>query len=491
MRPSRAHKLQALALLIVLGVPLAGLGGWGAYLHSPLYRSRIAGQLGDVFGLTTTIGRVECIDWRQRRFLDIHMTLPSGREVFRCDWALYQDTRKPTGDRYSIIVRGANFHVDQQDNQEYARLGRRDFASLGVRELILEQASFDIRQQGLGVSIHQADGQIFWIDRPNLAQVNLRAMQINGHPASEAVEATSVFSPQQGLHIQSFRLIVPSLPISAIAVEGLLGGKATKGTFQGRLELSQIAQDPRIDIQGQLIGMDLAEWTQRLPAGPIAGQADVTLDQARFQNGRVEELRCRLNLRSLHLDNFWPLVGLPNAGGRLDLRVSQLNLSQGKLLQLDTNGSFTNVDVGPLAQAARLGWASGKFDGVLTNLTVQDGRLTDLRLLAAANESAPRQVSGELLGKLFNQLLHISLPDSLTSGKLDYEDPNFDLHIMDGQLHLAGQLDPATKQRRPLAHIRLLRMPVPLFADFDKPLDIREPLSRLEQRVEQILAAKR
>lgn len=496
MRVTRVRRLQALTLLLVLGAPLAGLLGWGAYLHSGIYRRSVERDLEAFFGLEARVGRVEVIDFHRRRFHDVTLSLPGGKEVFRCAWALY-DRRSRTGDgRFDVLLHGAHFVIDEQDNAHFRRIGRQDFSAPGVGVLSLEQSTFDVRQHGLHVRFGNAYGEIRWVESPNLAQADVRAWQVGSFPADPPVHAAAIFSPVEGITLQTVHLTIPSLPLEAVAAERILGENVTTGSFQGRVD-AVFEGAPQIDVRGRLVGVDLAQWTRgQLEAG-IEGSVDVWIDQARFLgNGgaRLQQLLGRATATRVDLAGLADPLNVPGLTGMATLHVTHMELQDGVLRRLEAVGDFAGLRLAPLVRAAGLTEeAEGQFTGRLARLAVQDGRLVEARLLVEQEPEAPAWISARLLRQLRgDEAGRTTAPAPSAAGmRLRYEDLMVELLLSDGQIRISGQREPGTQRTRPLVYLRLgpelgLALP-PASIGGELSLDVREPLQRLEESLAQRL----
>ena len=72
------------------------------------------------------------------------------------------------------------------------------------------------------------------------------------------------------------------------------------------------------------------------------------------------------------------------------------------------------------------------------------------------------------------------MPLILRRDELTYEDLNVELQVADGLLHVAGQVNPATRLREPMVRVKVLQVAVPITGHFEKGLDIRAGLDRVE-----------
>lgn len=492
MRVTRIRRLQALTLLLVLGAPLAGLLGWGAYLHSGIYRRCVERDLEAFFGLEARVGRVEVIDFRRRRFHDVTLRLPGDKEVFRCAWAMYDRRSRAADGRFDVLLHGAHFLIDEQDNAHFRRIGRKDFSAPGVGVLSLEQSTFDVRQHGLHVRFGNAYGEIRWVESPDLAQADVRAWRVGSFPADPPVHAAAVFSTVEGIMLHTVQLTIPSLPLEAVAAERILGENVTTGSFQGRVDVV-FEGAPQIDVRGRLVGVDLMQWTRGSLEAGVEGAADVWIDQARFVgNGgaRLEHLVGRATVTRVDLAGLGGLSSVPDLAGTATLRVTHVELQDGVLRRLEAVGDFTGLPLAPLVRADGLdGEAEGQFRGRLARLAMQDGHLVEARLLVEQEPDAPAWISAGLLRQLRGgEAGTTTAPASSSTGaRLHYVDLAAELRLSDGQVRISGQREPGTERVRPLARLRLGPGLPPAPVRIEGSLDVREPLQRLEESLAQRL----
>src|SRR5207249_11418664 len=111
------------------------------------------------------------------------------------------------------------------------------------------------------------------------------------------MQITARLAPREAQFLPEVTLTVPTLPIKRLGIEEALRTRISQGSFAGQITIRSTREGDQIELKGTARSVLLEEFTGQLSEGPIQGQMDITIDEARVRNHALERLRCSGQIR--------------------------------------------------------------------------------------------------------------------------------------------------------------------------------------------------
>lgn len=482
-----------------------GTGGYACYLRSPSYRSLCAERLGERLGMECEVGRVVPRSWTARQFENVRVWLPQRRAaaawVDRARLAYLPGSEE--AEAYELTLRGGRCEVSSRtwlrsDVRFVVASGLRPgFAPGGPKRVVFSNFDLRLERDRFGILLAGTSG-VVQFDSSIHASVSAVCRELNGYHPVEAVALSADFSPHRnGIQIDELRLSAPAIPLSALALEPLLGVNFSQGDFSGKLTYAEAANRRCVTLEGECRDLLLGELTAGVLGRAWRGTCPrIRVEELAVNNRMPERLRFSGRLQELHLSDVLPMWGLDAVDGRVELDVRRATLTPLGIEELIAVGYCGDVDLERLSTAIGRGKLSGRAQLTIRDLTVVQNHITSLD--ASLEVEPPSKGNGwigrDLLQELARAALHIPLPPILPE-RIEYARLGAQFRITDEVLHVFGTHGEREKViltlRLPggidLPTVREPEFPVPLGFWLD---DLRTRGKQwLSQQMEQLQAA--
>ncbi len=494
--------LVAVLLFVVIGSTVGTTVGLGVYYRSDAYRRDVEQNLNQFFGLPVDIGGVRPHTLTARRLTQIDIWLPDRRaQVFDCPTAVWDAQGAEGHAGAAIHVHAPMLLIGADDwlRDDYMRVLRasiaHDFREMNIREVIFHQARIRWQRRDVQIGADGVEGTVTFAPDGS-GEAHFIAQSLNGLPVGEPIEIRARLSPTEPEFIPEVTLTVPTLPLSGLGLDGLFHGAITQGSFAGTITVRPSASGDTVILQGAARQIPLQEVTRRLRAGPIVGQIDLSIEQARLRGRDLESVEFNGQVRELEVNSLAPYLDLPQIGGKLRLRLHN-GLVRGRSIErLTATGEWTGASLEALAQAVlHRGGIRGQLRLSINSLTIESGEIAgaDVDLSAVPPSGGRGTIQRDLLSHLMQQQLGLNLPDQLLPAEVEFVQIGAKIIVEGGQLRvmsLAGPAGPAMITARVFGQL------VPLLGGVDQRFELRplmerwrEPLSELRTRVQRHLAS--
>ena len=449
----RPHRLILLLISIVLvGGSLGATAGYGLYYGSDAYRRATEEDLSRFFEMPVEIGNVRPHSFETRVFEDVVLWLPDRRgrdRVFTCKEAHWHEREidgRPVNE-LDLIHGQLNLGTDRWQTTDYYQvlesgLGH-NFEDLDLIRVGLSDFEISFMRGGLSIICGGTSGEIDFTD-PTEGEARLFAEELNGYRVRQNVRILARFSPKNGVEVSELYLDLPKVPLASIGIGPAVGSDVSGGSFAGAIEYHSDQSDHEVALRGDLTDVQLAEFTKKLPFGPIIGQLSVAVDEARLSQSVITHLQGRGRVTGLQLDAFAPLVNLPALSGCADLNIQWVDLALGHINRLVVDGHLSDLS---LEQILRR-WGRGSATGMLaikvnSFRVVDDGiQAADIEISAVPPRGEPGTIDRALILDVAEKLGGFSwptwLPTQLIPEKIEYTQFGLVLSIRDNKLRVLG-----------------------------------------------------
>lgn len=482
--------IAAVSIFLIVASALGTTLGYGLYFRGDGYHREVEARLTAFFGMPFEVGRIRPHSLTARQLLEVRMWLPDRRaRVFDCPRVVWDAAGAEQGaaarlDLHHPIIEIGSGEWEKDDYMRVLRASlQHDFHLLNVQEIRLHDARLRWPREDFELLAEEVSGEIrFAADGTGKAV--LTAQRINGLTVSEAIRITARVEPRNEALLPEVILTVPRLPLAGLKLEPLAGGPVTRGSFEGRITLRQEPPNHEIEVTGVATDVQLAELTGRVETGPIPALLNISIEEGRVRNRRLEHLAFRGEITDLEVDALGPRFGLPAMGGKLRLSVLQARLSEKGIGLVRAAGEWRDASLEQLLEAARVtGRATGRLRVRLNSLRVEDDALTggDIDIHIEPPPGRPGIVSRELLLSLLRRYTSAALPEALLPAEIEYAHAGAKLMIDDRQVRVLAVEGPAGKS---LVTLRVLGRDMPLAGDLDLTFPLDPLLDEARERVQ-------
>lgn len=493
--------LSAIILFLLVGSTVGFTAGLGLYYHSDAHRRAIESRLNEFFGLPVEIGAVAPDTLTSRRLSEIKIWLPDRRaQIFDCPRSVWNATGESG-------MPGASIHIydpalligaDSWQHEDYMRVLRaslaHNFNRLDVHEVYFHNAKIRWSRRDLQLSMEGVQGRIEF-DAAGAGHARFEAKTINGLQVNDPIQIKAELAPAEAEFIREVTLTVPPLPLSGLGLEPVLLTPISQGTFAGQITVRPSDHADEIVLKGEARRIQLSEFTKRLVGGPIAGQLDLIIDDARIRGRELESIHFSGQVRQLQINSLAPHFQMPPIGGSIRLMINEGEAKGETIEKLTVSGEWTGGSLDTLCRTLMgRGGIRGQLRISINSLLMEHGEVVggDIDVIALPPDLGHGTISRDLLAELLQKALGLSLPAALLPDEIEFVQIGAKLVIKDGQvrvLSLGGPAGPA------LLTARVLGTMVPLLVGVDekfplKPLmeKLRGPISQVQQKVKSRLS---
>lgn len=304
MLPLYDHTRRQVCTAAFLGLcvlPTLAVAGWSIARHMPWHRQAEEQRLSQELGLDVSI------EWLAHplpgivRYGGVKLTDPeTGRELFRCaelaaTWTSMTDSHGLTHPAIAMAAVQA-----ESTSNDWVRLNevlRRRLECQGGRPEIEVRATADRWTLHCGDKseiLQSVKGDIGLIPNGILAQLTFRLPDTSSpQPVRmQIVRNRQVSPPANGFDLDTGPTAVPCRLLATCLREASSLGPQCR--FQGRLSSNDTPDGWSGELNGQFTGVDIGQLARDGAAATITGTADIAIEKAQFQHGRIDEIRGRI-----------------------------------------------------------------------------------------------------------------------------------------------------------------------------------------------------
>jgi len=273
-------------------LPLAAIVLWGAWRHSPAHADAAARALTEQLGLKVGFSRIEHIQPGRLRYHDFVLTNPeTGRPVLTCARAEVDITRQPAT-QIQLALKLQQPLLDASGlavlGQLLSRTMQRQTAARAV-ELHVRADELQLEGPGGVFRMVQCEGTLQPHPGGSRAQWQFH---LPGEPTSEPLHIELARNRQTDPPSTAVRLFTAgaALPCPLLA-EGIppLNRLGPAARFRGYLRATETADGWSGELSGQFLDLEMARLVDDHFAHTLRGPAEVTVEAARFRDGRLQE----------------------------------------------------------------------------------------------------------------------------------------------------------------------------------------------------------
>ncbi|MCH7721062.1 MAG: hypothetical protein IH988_08755 [Planctomycetes bacterium] len=489
MLPRR--KLLLVFTLFGVGGSLGATVAYAAWVRSSAYRAGVVNDLSEKLGLSASIDAIHPLSLNSREFRGVRVMAPDGSgTVFSCARAVWRDVSVEGRRRYALDLTAGHLLLGtgQWRRSDYQKmldsgLGH-DFSRLRLSEIHLDRIDLEWIHPEFRLMLDGAYGEVLFND-DGMGRATLHSRTLNDVPLDSPVNVSAWFTPGSGLTFHEVVLTVPTLPLGVLGLDRLLRSTVTQGTFAGQLVYREQSADGvsrTLEAAGRLEDASLLELTQPLLGGPYSGRVSATLDQVRFVDGRLDELRFQGNLSGVCLGDVVPVIRATGDDGTADLRIHQAEYRNGVIRYLSVSGRADDISAETLSGLMGYGMITGRLRVRINSLIVVDDRIqsADLEIHAVAPPDRPGMIDRDVLASVAKELFGFDLQMVLPQ-KIEYAEIGARLVLEHGRLRIHGTHGP---DGRTVATIRLFGRDWPVLRAPDRTFEVPDLLALLRDRME-------
>ena len=462
----RHRKILLAVTIVVVPGSLTSTISYALHLRGRDLRERIAADLSRRMGLDVDIRSITPLSFSSRQFDDITVRLARGRtEIGRVGRAVWRAEHTGAAETCALDISDGwllvgTGHWAPGDYQRLLRSGfGHDFAALNLSEINVQRIDFRWRHPQFSMTAPAADGVIFF-DEEGRGRAVLTVYKLNETTVDEPIHVSAWFTPGEGMAFRKVEVRMGDIPLAALALDALLGGPVSTGTFAGRITYREAAPPHWImEIGGSLRGARLEELTGQIIGGPFDGVVDVVIDRADLAPGsdrrtQLQLLRFSGSLRELQLAQFAPLFREPELNGRIDLTVHQAEYERPDLKHVRLSGKAAEVSLEALTRLLGLGVVTGRLEVRINVLAIVDNviQFADVDLIALPPESGPAFIEKSALATVGRRAFGLDLEHILPE-RVEYVQMGMKLLLDREGLRVRGTHGP---EGRTLLTIKLL-----------------------------------
>ncbi|MFQ5424156.1 MAG: hypothetical protein ACE5F9_09270 [Phycisphaerae bacterium] len=447
----RPHRLVLLLIsVVVVGGSLGLSAGYGLYHRSDAYRHRVEADLSEFFEMPCDVGRIRPRSFSGRDFENVTLWLPDRRDrVFFCERATWREVERAGGptNELDLLSGVLTLGTDRWQTTDYYKvfasgLGH-DFEDLDLSRVGLSDFEVSFARRNLSIHCRQTGGTIDMSD-PAEGVAHLVAYELNGYRVRQGVQIVARFSPRNGVEVSELFLELPEVPLARIGLSPTLGSGISCGRFAGGIEYCSASPVDEVILRGTLTDVDLSEFSDRLPFGPVRGQLSVTVDEARMAGSVVTHLRGRGEITGLSLDSFAPLLRRDFLAGEADLNIQWVDLALGHVNRLVLDGRVDGLALEAILNPLGRGAAAGTLAIEVHSLRVVDDAIesADIEITAVPPAGRAGTIDRTLLLNAAQTAAHFSWPDwlpsSLVPDEIEYSRFGVRLLVRDNKMRILG-----------------------------------------------------
>lgn len=469
---SRERLVVAVAIALVLGGVLGISLGVGMYYRSDRYRHNIECELTEFFALPIEVGRVEAHTFRSRVFRDITIWLPDRRDrICSIPAAVWSEGANGSRTDLFLDLTSGTITIGSQQwlHEDYWKVLRATFTKnltdVNLRQVRLNGMNLIWQNPRVRLSAENVTGRILF-DKERRGEATLIAESLNGGKVAEPIHIFARVDPAADDFLPEMRLTVPTLPLSSLRLDGLIGSDAKNGRFQGTIAYFQRGQSQDVLISGQVDDLELRELTGRIPFGPLDGRVSLRIDDANLQilpERSLRSMRFAGQILGLEIAPLARRAGLNNLTGIARLSVHNGVIENGRVQEMLAGGQIARVPMEPLTRQLGEGIVRGDLNVDLYSLRVVSDEIVSLDAVA---EVSPPKAGGTIDRKLLlgvvRDSIGLTIPENLQSllpERIEYTRMGARLFVKDGRLHVLGSSsgkDPA------MVTLRMLGQDLPI-----------------------------
>jgi hypothetical protein len=487
--------VAAWATWLAVGGAIGGTVAHALYYRSDLYRHRVEARLTRFFGLPTYLEEVEPYSFTARQFTGVELWLPDKRDVvFRSPRVVWDTYAGPEASGTVIDVYHSTWSLGSAnwEKPDYERVLqaslRHNFREINLREVRFHQARLTWLRPDCRLLAEGVDGKLVF-DSEDHGQADLVCYRLNGFSVTDPIRISARVDPRSDELLPEVNLTVPGFPMAALGLDQILQSHVSQGSFSGRITFLRTAVGDVISLAGHASGARLEEWTRRVPGGAIPGLLDLTIEEARIEDHRLEHLRFRGEAGELDADALLARVGWPDIGGTVRVKVLDAALSDSAVQRLVVSGQWTGGSLDKLSEKL-LGKTGlhGKLRARINSLALENNEIVsgDLELAAEPLDGRAGTVDRALLLEAFKKYAGISLPTSLQSllpGRVDYVQLGIRILIDRQQVRVFSGRGPAGPA---LITVRVFGQDLPIGGDLDLSFPLSEVMHQAVGRIDSL-----
>ena len=449
--PFQRRILLVLSLVLV-GGSLTWTTGYAVHLRSESYRKDMEAKLSYFFELPCDVGRIRGQTFSSRSFQDVAIWLPGRRDqVFSCKEAIWHENKNDGQENHEldlvdgVLALGSDRWVKEDYKQVLESGLGHNFEDLHLSRVGLSRFEVSFQRREFGLHCRDTSGSIDVSDAKNgIARLN--AYELNGQPISQGAQIFARFLPKNGVQVKELILSLPTVPLSAIGLNSLLGGPITRGRFSGSVQFLQneTGAEPEVWVRGQLEDAELSELTRQVPLGPLTGRFSVNVDGARVAKSIVTQLRGSGQIKELSLASFAPLFGTRELSGSASFDFDVVDLALGRVNRLRFGGVVQGLSTESLLSRWGRGSATGQMSIRVNNVEIVNDNIhsADIEISAIPPRGGKGTIDRALLLSAAQRAFHFdwpeSLPQSILPEKIEYTEFGMRLLVRDNQLRILG-----------------------------------------------------
>jgi hypothetical protein len=289
------------AFLALCVLPTLAVTAGSIARHLPWHKQAEEQRLGQELGLDVSIESMQHTLPGVVRYTGLKLTDPeTGQELFRCaelaaTWTSMTDSHGQT--RPAIVLAAARADTAASAWERLHEALRRRLECQGGRPEI------EVRVTADQLTLHNGDdSQVLQVIEGGLGlmpggiQAQL-AFRLPGANPSQPVRMRIVRNRQVSPPADGFEMDTGASPVPCRLLATCLkqlGALGPDCRFAGHVSTFSTPDGWSGDLSGQLSGADLGLLARQTAPAAFAGTADITIQQAKFQRGRIDELTGRI-----------------------------------------------------------------------------------------------------------------------------------------------------------------------------------------------------
>ncbi len=487
----RRQVITALCLGVVV-VPLAIILGYAAYVRSAYYRVSLESSLSRRLGVVVELGGVRPLGPGGRTFHDIRAQLsPDGPDVFTCRHAVWHHGDTTVNDGYVldiedgwVLVGTAGWSRREYEQMLVGGLGHR-FDAVGLSQVRLKNIEVRYERDAVRFTASSATG-VLLIEPDGTGRASIDCTRLNGVTVDQPVNISARFTT--GEHrlpdFHRIRLTVPTMPLSALGLQGLVGRPISSGTFSGTILYTQTDTGDSVTMSGSLRDADLSEWSHRWPGGPYPGRVTVEIDDAVFEGDRLAHLALSGQVYNLSLRAVAPALVAHGRDAMMTIRINQLLLSNGRVDRLSASGRCGDLSLEAITALVGRGTVTGTAAVDVRSMLVVDDELrsADVTVTARPPTDGPAIISREVIAAAAKRWLGVN-PAAMLPEHVEYLQLGAHVTLADGRVAVRGTHG---SDGRTILTVKLFGQPFGLIREPDHTFEAPDLLTLLRQEAPEV-----
>lgn len=408
--------LFVFACLLVLG-SIGVTGGYAYYLRSDGYREGVARDVGTYLTLPTDIDAVTPLSHRSRAFTGVRLHLPGGDvQIFQSDRVVWrEDERDGVPVNMLDVYNGwLLLGSDQIGRDDYKQLLQgslaHDFTELNLAGVEFHNIDIRWHQPGLELETAGASGMVSF-DADGFGRANLSSNTLNHTQVDEPIAIQALFVPGSELEFRHIALTVPRIPLASLALDDMLGAEVSKGWFDGTVSFKPTDARQVYTLRGSVGEARLEDLTRRLPTGPVRGRIDVRLSEAQVSPGELIALAFDGRVDAVQVGDIAKYFGAADLSGVASVRVRQCRYDAGRLDHLSASADATDVPADAITRLVGRGKITGIARVRVNAIEVADDELrhADIDIDVQPRPGEPGLIDREVILNVARDALGVDL----------------------------------------------------------------------------------